>query len=386
MACFTGVLLNMTNHRFLASRLVASASLLGVLSTIVHSARAQDAAPPESASAPTTVSAAADAPPSSAAASAPALDAAPTPASAEPTASAPPQAETEAKPVAAKPKPPPYSLPWQLRPVAPGNVVRLDTAFGFYENPTTGKGGAAQATSLLGSYKVIADLALIARVGLVHNSPPDAVAPAPTAASATSFLNPVLGGLYGIKLSPDFKLGLFLGFTLPVGSGGGSNPDKDKAAANAVGISTRSAMDNAMFAVNYFTVFPGVDFAFVRGGFTAQVEATLLQLTKTRGPDSLDDSNTNFTTGLHVGYFVLPMLSLGAELRHQRWLSTPSAVKADTTQASRDTTTFAIGPRFHFKLSDKVWFRPGIALALPIDDPMKKNDFKIAQLDLPLSF
>ena len=294
--------------------------------------------------------------------------------------------EAAPPPAAAKPKPPPYSLPWQLRPVAPGNVVRLDTAFGFYKNPTTGESGAAQATSLLGSYKIIPTLAVIARVGLVHNSPPDAVAPAPNPPSATSFLNPVIGGLYGIKLGPDFKLGLFLGVTVPVGSGGGTNPNKDKATANQAGIATRSAMDNAMFAVNYLTIFPGVDFAFVRSGFTAQVEATIFQLTKVRGPDSADDSNTNFTAGLHVGYFVLPILSLGAEIRHQRWLSTPAAVKADASHASRDTTTFAIGPRFHFKLSEKVWFRPGVALALPIDDPMKKNDFKIAQLDLPLSF
>jgi hypothetical protein len=285
-------------------------------------------------------------------------------------------------PAAAKPKPPPYSLPWQLRPVAPGNVVRLDTAFGFYENPTTGNAGSAQATSLLGSYKIIPNLAVVARVGLVHNSPPEAPEPSPS--SATSILNPVLGGLYGIKLSPDFKLGLFLGLALPVGSGGGTNPNVDKATANAAGISTRSSMDNAMFAVNYFTIFPGVDLAFVRGGFTAQVEATILQLMKTRGPDSADESNTNFTTGLHVGYFVLPIFSLGAEIRHQRWLSTPSSLT--TTPAARDTTTVAFGPRFHFKFSDSVWFRPGIALALPLDDPMKKNDFKIAQLDLPLSF
>ena len=98
----------------------------------------------------------------------------------------------------------------------------------------------------------------------------------------------------------------------------------------------------------------------------------------------IDESNTNFTSGLHVGYFVLPVLSLGAEIRHQRWLSTPSAVK--TNSAARDTTTFAVGPRFHFKLSEKVWFRPGVALALPIDEPMTNSDFKIAQLDLPLSF
>jgi hypothetical protein len=366
----------MFNHRFLPSLLTASASLLGVLVTVTNSAQAQEAAPLPAA-APSAPAAAEPAP----------VAAEPGPVAAEPAAASEPTAvaAAEAPPAAAaKPKPPPYSLPWQLRPVAPGNVVRLDTAFGFYENASTGKSGAAQATSLLGSYKIIPDLALIARVGLVHNSPPDAVAPATGPASATSFLNPVLGALYGIKLSPDFKLGLFLGLTLPVGSGGGTNPDANKVAANQAGIATRSSMDNAMFAVNYFTVFPGVDFAFVRGGFTAQVEATIFQLTKTRGPDSADDSNTNFTTGLHAGYFVLPMLSLGAEIRHQRWLSTPSNVK--TNSAARDTTTFAVGPRFHFKFSEKVWFRPGVALALPIDEPMTNSDFKIVQLDLPLSF
>lgn len=372
----------MSNHRILASRLAASASLLSALVTLTSSARAEQAA-----SVPSEPAAAAATPAPVEAAPAP-IEPAPAPVEAAPAPveAAPVPVEAAPPPAAAKPKPPPYSLPWQLRPVAPGNVVRLDTAFGFYKNPTTGESGAAQATSLLGSYKIIPTLAVIARVGLVHNSPPDAVAPAPNPPSATSFLNPVIGGLYGIKLGPDFKLGLFLGVTVPVGSGGGTNPNKDKATANQAGIATRSAMDNAMFAVNYLTIFPGVDFAFVRSGFTAQVEATIFQLTKVRGPDSADDSNTNFTAGLHVGYFVLPILSLGAEIRHQRWLSTPAAVKADASHASRDTTTFAIGPRFHFKLSEKVWFRPGVALALPIDDPMKKNDFKIAQLDLPLSF
>jgi hypothetical protein len=221
---------------------------------------------------------------------------------------------------------------------------------------------------------------------LVHNAPPSA--PEPATQAATAILNPVLAGLYGIKGSPDFKLGLFLGVTLPVGTGGGTNPDKDKAAAISpiVGMATRSAMDNAMFAVNYFTVFPGIDFAYIHGGFTAQVEATIFKLTKARGPDTIDKTNTNFTSGLHVGYFIIPMLSLGAEIRHQRWLSTPNAVGKDTTHATRDNTTFAVGPRLHFKLSDSIWFRPGVSLTLPVNDPMKKAEYKIVQLDLPLVF
>ncbi|HEY5374842.1 MAG TPA: hypothetical protein VIK01_14260 [Polyangiaceae bacterium] len=289
-------------------------------------------------------------------------------------------------------KPPPYSLPWQLRPVAPGNVVRLDSSYGFYKNPANDTSGSALVSTLLGSYKVIADLAVIARVGFVYNSPPTTAAP--QVARKTDILNPVIGGLYGLKLSPDFKLGLFLGVALPMGDGGGTNSSLGKGIKGAIGagINTRSAFDNAMFAIDYFTVFPGVDLAFVKSGFTLQGEATVLKLTKVRGPATEDDSKVNLTAGLHAGYFVTPFFSLGAELRHQRWLSTPMAVSKDyssaatATHSNRDTTTFAIGPRFHFKLSDSAWFRPGVSLTLPIDDPMKKQDYTIVQLDLPISF
>ncbi|MGC4063953.1 MAG: hypothetical protein QM784_04820 [Polyangiaceae bacterium] len=143
-------------------------------------------------------------------------------------------------------------------------------------------------------------------------------------------------------------------------------------------------LDNAMFAANFFTVFPGIGFAYTSSGFTVQGEATLLQLTKARGPDTEDDSRTNLTLGIHAGYFVLPILSFGAELRHQRWLSTPAPVKANS--AARDTSTVAFGPRFHVQLSESVWLRPGVALALPLDDPMKATDHKIVQIDLPVSF
>ena len=234
--------------RSLGLRRVFGAASVGVL--LLASARVVQAQQP----APVATPAEAVAPtPAEAVAPTPAEAVAPTPA--EAVAPTPAEAVAPTEPAVAKPKPPPYSLPWQLRPAAPGNVLRLDTSYGFYKNPTTDKSGSALATSLLGSYKIIPDLALIGRVGLVHSSAPDAPAPAPQ--SATSILNPVIGGLYGIKLSPSLKLGLFLGLTIPVGTGGGTSPDLDKQAANGVGIAVRSSFDNAMFAVNYFTVFPG---------------------------------------------------------------------------------------------------------------------------------
>lgn len=311
-----------------------------------------------------------------------------------PAAEAPPP-----EPAAAKPKPPPYSLPWQLRPAVVGNVVRSDTAFAFYKDAAGKESGSTVASMLLASYKVTESFAPLVRVGLVSNSPPSgAMAAGKPLESAVNFINPVIGGTYAIKPAKPLRLAFFLGVTVPVGSGGGDDAKPENSAANAAGIRARSAMDNAMFAVNDFTVFPGVDFAYVAGGFTAQIEATVLQLTRVKGdkqpamglPKNPDKSKTNFTMGIHVGYFLAPFLSVGAEWRHQRWLSTPKAVEADeasmTPQGTRDTSTFAVGPRFHFKLSDSVWFRPGVAFAMATDMPLEKAEYKVVQLDLPIAF
>jgi hypothetical protein len=322
-------------------------------------------------------------------------------AAAEPTAEPAPvepvPVEPAMEPAADKPKPPPYSLPWQLRPVVAGNVVRSDTAFAFYKNPANKESGTTVASMLLFSYKVIDGLAPLVRLGVVSNSPPDGTKVGMTDVdlkSSTGFLSPVIGATYAPKLGPNFKLGLFLGVTVPVGSGGGDDAKPEARAANGAGILARSAMDNAMFAVNDFVIFPGVGFAYTKAGFTAQAEVTVLQLTQVRGGTQAqaDDSRTNFTSGVHLGYFIVPMLSIGGDLRYQRWLSTPKAVELDEAAADdlqnglRDTATFAVGPRFHFKLSDSVWFRPGVAFAMPFDKPMSKSKYKIVQLDLPLAF
>jgi hypothetical protein len=374
-------------------RFVLRSLNLGLIAAIFcgsAGALAQEPTAPPAADAP---AAPADVPAAAAPAAAPepAAPAAEVPAAGEPPA---PADEPAPEPAAAKPKPPPYSLPWQLRPVVAGNVVRSDTTFAFYKHPTNGNSGTTVASMLLFSYKVMENLAPLVRVGLVSNSPPDNPMAMPPPDSATGFLNPVVGATYALKFGPTWKLGLFLGLTVPVGSGGGDDAKPKAKAANAAGIPARSAMDNAMFAVNDFVVFPGVGLAYTNAGFTAQVEATVLQLTQVRGGEKAqpDDSRTNFTTGLHLGYFIVPMLSIGGEIRHQRWLSTPKGVEADEALADDaqmglcDTTTFAVGPRFHFKLSDSVWFRPGVAFAMPVDKPMSKSKYKIVQLDLPVAF
>lgn len=268
------------------------------------------------------------------------------------------------------------------------SVLRSDTAFAFYENPVSGETGSTVASTLLFSYKVTDQLAPLVRLGVLSNSPPEAPASVmPQPESGFALLNPVFGATYALKPSAELRLAFFLGFTLPIGGGGGDTPDPGRKAARLAGIPARSAMDNAMFAVNDFTLFPGLGLAYLAHGLTVQGEVTLLQLTRVRGElDQPDDSRTNFTTGLHVGYFLTKFLSAGVELRHQRWLSTPIQIERDVTDTLRDTTTVAFGPRLHFEVGDKMWLRPALALALPLDDPMQLSEHKILQVDVPFAF
>ena len=283
------------------------------------------------------------------------------------------------------PPPPPYSLPWQLRPVAVANVIRSDTAVAFYDNAMGS--GSTVATMLLGSYKVTPNFAPMVRMGFVQNGAPG------TAPDGKSFVNPVVGGTYALKIGTDFRLAAFLGVTIPIGMGGGSTPDPAASGATSAGIAARSGMDNAMFAVNYTTIFPGVGFAYVANKLTVQAEATVFQLFRVKGSDttgiSPDATRTNSTMGIHAGYFVLPMLSLGGEMRYQRWLSTPSrivmGVRSDIPSANMDTVSFAVGPRFHFKMGS-TWLRPGISYAQVLDQPFSTSNYKIVQVDVPFVF
>ena len=296
---------------------------------------------------------------------------------------APPATAAEAPgaaPAPAKPPPaPPYSLPWQLRPAVVANVFRSDTAIALRKDAATGNMSGTIVPTFLGSYKLTPEIAPFVRLGFVHNAPPG------EAESGTSFINPVVGGAYAIKPSKDTRLAFTLAFAIPVGTGGGNEPDKATAAANAAGVLARSAFDNAMFAVNDFTALGGVDLAYVDSGFTVQFEATLFQLFRVRGDEVQKDAKrTNFTSGLHIGYFFVPQLSIGTEARAQTFLSTPAAVEADGNL--RHTFTLAIGPRFHFKLGESTWIRPGVSVSRGLDKPMTTQNVTVFQLDIPVAF
>lgn len=93
----------------------------------------------------------------------------------------PPRAESPTSGETPLPNPsapaPSYSLPWQLRPLLVGNVVRSDTSFAKYDD-TMGRGGFTTVSTLLASFKVPGTggpgqgLAPLLRLAAVSDSPP----------------------------------------------------------------------------------------------------------------------------------------------------------------------------------------------------------------------
>lgn len=301
-----------------------------------------------------------------------------------------PSVEVSATSTAATaPSPAPYSLPWHLRPVTAGTVLRSDNSIAFYED-SHARSGTTFVSTLLASYKVPGTgasgegLAPLIRLAMSHDTPPNGT-------GGTAVVNPLLGASYARKYG-NFRANAFLGVTLPIGYGGGDSPSAGAADARSKGIFARASMDNALFAVNDLTVIPGISAAYLRNGFTLQAETTLLQLTRVRGAASQHEaSKTNLTCGLHAGYFLLPTLSAGGDVRYQLWLNAPIAIEKQRDTANNnagiDNLTAAAGFRYHAHIEGIGWFRPGVSYGRGLDKPTAgAANYHLMQVDFPLQF
>jgi len=170
---------------------------------------------------------------------------------------------------------------------------------------------------------------------------------------------------------------------IPVGMGGGDDPDTNTRTAVRAGIQARLAMDNALFAQNYLTPVVGLGAAWTYRGLTVQAEATVLQLIRVRGEaKDPDEARTNFTVGAHVGYRIIPQLTASAEVHYQHWLWTPSALAENL----RGQFTTTLGLRANLPVTHAGILRPGVAFSLPVGGAMETNNYWEVQLDIPFAF
>lgn len=303
------------------------------------------------------------------------------------------------EPAKTNPPPPPrstYSIPWQLRSIGVSTGVRADTTFASYED-TGGRRGSTVASGLTLGFKIPGiggqgtGLGLVGRVMMVEDTAPaasgDAGAPA-APGGGVAVVNPLVGAVAAAKLGRWLRGNAFLGFTAPIGAGGGDSPDKGLANARTKGNAARAGMDGALFAVNDRAIASGLGLAFVGHDLTVQIEATIIQMNRTRGEDVQPEaSKTNFTSGLHAGYFFTRAVSFGSELRYQRWINAPFAVENDRTETSRDNLTVAGGPRLHLDVGGAS-VHPGVAYWRGLDKPLAAStpNYNGVQFDVPVVF
>jgi hypothetical protein len=289
-------------------------------------------------------------------------------------------------------------------------VVRSDSSFAFYDHGFPGipgkpmamppvpakpsfvvSGAFAAVSSIQATWRIPGTgakpgtgLVPLVRLTVVGDSVP---ANSRNLTGGFAFVNPLVGALYALDFGSGFRGSAGLGFTIPIGMGGGDTPDAGQKDARSIGPFVRAQMDNGLFAVNDVAIIPCLDFAYVAHGLTAQIEAGIFQLERVRGSlDQAEAQKTNFTSGLHTGYFVTDWLSIGAELRYQRWINAPIAVDQNKPDTSVDMLSVGGGPRFHVK-AGSTWIRPGVAFTRGFDHPMTSTgNYNIVQLDIPVVF
>jgi hypothetical protein len=194
-----------------------------------------------------------------------------------------------------------------------------------------------------------------------------------------ALLNPQLGVLWSPKLGESFRLSPYVAVTIPVGMGGGEDPDPGVVASLAAARQARFALEGAIALPNYLWVAGGLSAAWIAHGLTVQAELTLVEGIQVRGPAAADDTMTNSISGVVLGYAVLPVLSVGAELRYQRFVSTPTSVVKDPD--ARDQLSVAVGARGHIAL-DGVTVRPGVSYGRALGGVGGRLDTQALVLDL----
>jgi hypothetical protein len=278
-----------------------------------------------------------------------------------------------------------YALPWTMRPAIAPTLLRLESSIGFRND------GVAAATLLTAGYAVLpTKLGLYARFGVANSVLSTPTSEATNNVPTGAVTNPLLMALFTPELTKGLRLSVFAATTIPVGMGGGDAPPALAASSIATGIPTRSAMDNALFAVNYMTPIVGLGFAYMNWGFTFQAEATVLQLIRVRGENhrsASDDMRTNFTAGASVGYLIHQLLTASAEFHYQHWISAPRLLNPMTGNApAPNQASFELGLRTNLAFSRTVLARPGVAFGMGIGGAMEAKEYRVLHLDFPVTF
>lgn len=228
---------------------------------------------------------------------------------------------------------------------------------------------------LTASYDLSSRWGVFARLGFVNNDPASGEA-------AQGMSNPALGITYGLPLNDRFRMGFTLGTVLPLGSGGGNNPDP----AVLDAMLTATDWGGPMFGPNHLTPYAGVSVTHSSGPLTVRLRSTLYDANRIKGKktDPLGSTVTFTSSGLLADYSIGDRMSVFTELAQTYYLNTPPWVAADAS--ARGDHYLAGGVSFNFKLANGRRFEPSLLYAEAIDQPKTRRTFRLLELGTRFSF
>jgi hypothetical protein len=267
-------------------------------------------------------------------------------------------------------------LPFQLRSASPRSGLRVDTIVAPYRH--AGESALETVVFLSGQVRLQQHFFLQARWGFADNRVGTGER------NRTGFVNPSLGVILAFPVGSLFRFAASTAVGFPLATDGDAN-DADGLFLQRQGALARSSMDNNAFSPNDLGVPTGLSLAFVNRGLTAQVDGTIIASGRVKGAGTDGDgAKVNSTFGFFLGYYVIPEISLGAELRYQYYLLPPSIVDLDPS--ARDNLTAGAGGRVDIELSDSARMRPGICLSMGLAGYVEQQSFRMVQFDVPISF
>jgi hypothetical protein len=254
--------------------------------------------------------------------------------------------------------------------------VRIDTTVAPYR--LAGASALATVVYLSGQLRVHQNLFLQTRWGFADNRIGNG------AGNRTGILNPSFGLVFAVPLGTLFRFAASTAIGLPIATGGEAGDTSGMVLQRQAALA-RSAMENNAFIPNNLGAPTGVSVAFVHGGVTAQLDTTMIPAGRVKGPDAEPAGITlNSTSGFFFGYFVIPEISVGFELRYQRFILAPPVAERDPT--ARDNLTAGAGGRLEIELSYTTRMRPGICFSTGLVGHVEQQSYRMLQFDVPISF
>src|SRR6185436_13111069 len=175
---------------------------------------------------------------------------------------------------------------------------------------------------LTASYDLTDRWGAFARLGLVDNDPA-------TGEAGRGMSNPALGFTYGRPLSDRYRLGLTLGVVLPLGSGGGDDPDP--AVLNAM--LTATDWGGPMYGPDHLTPYVGASLTRSAGPLTLRARSTLYDANRVKGKkaDPIGPTVIFTSSDLLADYSLSDRMSVFTQLAQTYYHNTPPFVAADAT-------------------------------------------------------